>query len=71
MDQYEIAGWFVEQVGEEILKYCLGEEWESMDIIKSLPLINEKLNINLEPSDPIEGSVKMIKEAYDKIKNAN
>lgn len=52
------------QDSEEIMIYCLGENWRSERVCDSRIKFNEKLNLNLSEDDNVFFSVNKIKLAW-------
>lgn len=52
------------QDSEEIMIYCLGENWRSERVPESRIKFNEKLNLNLSEDDNVFFSVNKIKLAW-------
>lgn len=52
------------QDSEEIMIYCLGENWRSERVCDSRIKFNEKLNLNISESENLIDSAKKIKLAW-------
>lgn len=49
---------------EEILKYCLGDNWETFSISDSREIINEKLGLNIQVHDDFDDSIRLMVETW-------
>lgn len=53
---------------EEILKYCLGDNWGSFSISESREIINEKLGLNIQVHDDFDDSIRLMVETWRVLK---